>query len=66
MPEILESCIEDFVKLSEKRKSYSQQYNFAIKYAEDEKRRLTLELGSLESAISESSKIDEEKEKTTR
>ena len=29
----LESCIEDFVKLSEKRKSYSQQYNFAIKYA---------------------------------
>ena len=59
----LESCIEDFVKLSEKRKSYSQQYNFAIKYAEDEKRRLTLELGSLKSAISESSKIDEDKKK---
>jgi hypothetical protein len=59
----LESCIEDFDKLSEKRKSYSQQYNFAINFAEDEKRRLTLELGSLESAISESSKIDEEKKK---
>jgi len=57
----LESCIEDFVKLSQKRKSYSLQYNFAIKFAEDEKRRLSIELGTLKSAISESSRIDGEK-----
>ena len=57
----LESCIEDFNKLSVKRTSYSLKYNFVIKFAEDEKRRLSIELRQLESDISESSKIDEEK-----
>jgi len=64
--ETLETCIIDYDKLSERRKSYSKRYNYVVKFAEDEKRRLSLELAQLKSAIEDSGIIDEEKKKEIR
>lgn len=58
----LETCIDDYEKLSLKRSDYSKKYNYLLKYAEDEKRRLSLDLNLILEELSEWSKVDKEKE----
>ena len=58
----LEICIEDYEKLSLKRSEYSMKYNYLLKYAEDEKRRLSLDLNLILEELSEWSRVDREKE----
>ena len=58
----LEICIEDYEKLSLKRSEYSKKYNYLLKYAEDEKRKLSLDLNLILEELSEWSRVDKEKE----
>jgi hypothetical protein len=58
----LENCITDYERLSSKRSEYSKKYNYIRKFAEDEKRRLSIDLKTITQELSESSKVDIEKE----